>query len=54
MDAKQGELRAGGTLIEDATKAQGLGATIWRKTTFESLVIGGVAADRAMFKKGER
>lgn len=41
-------------LIEEANKAQGLGATIWRKTTFGNLVMDGVVADRAMFKKEER
>ncbi len=52
--AKRIEFTGGCTLIQDASKARCSGATIWIEAAFESLVIDGVVADRAMFKKGER
>ena len=52
--AKRVEFTSGCVLIQDASKAQCSGATIWIEAAFESLVIDGVAANRAMFKKGER
>lgn len=52
--AKRVEFTGGCTLIQDASKARCSGATIWLETEFESLVIDGVAANRGMFKKGER
>lgn len=52
--AKRVEFTSGCVLVQDASKARCSGATIWIEAAFESLVIDGVAADRAMFKKGER
>ena len=52
--AKRVEFTSGCVLIQDASKARCSGATIWIEAAFESLVIDGVAADRSMFKKGER
>ena len=48
--AKRVEFTSGCTLIQDASKARCSGATIWIEARFESLMIDGVAADRAMFK----
>ena len=52
--AKRVEFTAGWTLVQDAAKARCSGATIWIEAELESLVLDGVAANRAMFKKGER
>lgn len=52
--AKRVEFTSGCVLIQDASKARCSGATIWIEAAFESLVIDGVAADRAMFKKEGR
>jgi len=52
--AKRVEFTAGCTLVQDAAKARCSGATIWIEAELESLVLDGVAANRAMFKKGER
>lgn len=49
--AKRIEFTAGATLIQNAADARCSGATIWVETTFESLIIDGVPADRAMFNK---
>ena len=49
--AKRIEFTAGATLIQNAADARCSGATIWVETTFESLIIDGVPADRAMFGK---
>lgn len=49
--AKRIEFTAGATLIQDAADARCSGATIWVETTFESLIIDGMPADRSMFKK---
>ena len=49
--AKRIEFTAGATLIQNAVDARCSGATIWVETTFESLIIDGVPADRAMFNK---
>lgn len=49
--AKRIEFTAGATLIQNAANARCSGATIWVETTFESLIIDGMPADRAMFKK---
>lgn len=51
--AKRVEFTGSCVLVQDASKARCSGATIWLETEFESLVIDGVAANRAMFKKGE-
>ena len=45
------ELTAGGKLIQDAENARCSGATIWIEAEFESLIIDGVEANRAMFHK---
>ena len=50
--AKRIEFTAGATLLQNAADARCSGATIWVETTFESLIIDGVPADRAMLKKG--
>lgn len=50
--AKRIEFTAGATLIQNAADARCSGATIWVETTFESLIIDGVPADRSMLKKG--
>lgn len=52
--AKRVEFTGGCTLIQDASKARCSGATIWIEAAFETLLIDGQVADRAMFKKGER
>ena len=52
--AKRIEFTGGCTLVQDASKARCSGATIWIEAAFESLVIDGETADRAMFKEGER
>ena len=52
--AKRIEFTDGCTLVQDASKARCSGATIWIEAAFESLVIDGKTADRAMFKKGKR
>ena len=49
--AKRIEFTTGSTLIQNAADARCSGATIWVETTFESLIIDGVPADRAMFSK---
>jgi hypothetical protein len=49
--AKRIEFTAGATLIQNAADARCSGATIWVETTFESLIIDGVLANREMFKK---
>ena len=49
--AKRIEFTAGATLIQNAADARCSGATIWVETTFESLIIDGVPADRSMFNK---
>lgn len=49
--AKRIEFTAGATLIQNAADARCSGATIWVETTFESLIIDGVLASRAMFSK---
>ena len=49
--AKRIEFTAGATLIQDAADARCSGATIWVETTFESLIVDGMPADRSMFKK---
>lgn len=48
--AKRIEFTAGATLIQNAADARCSGATIWVETTFESLIIDGVPADRSIFK----
>ena len=52
--AKRVEFTDSCVLVQDASKARCSGATIWIEAAFESLVIDGETADRAMFKKGER
>ncbi len=52
--AKRIEFTGGCTLVQDASKARCSGATIWIEAQFESLVIDGVTANRAMLKKGKR
>lgn len=52
--AKRIEFTSGCVLVQDASKARCSGATIWIEAAFESLVIDGVAANRAMFKRGEK
>ncbi len=47
--AKEVQFTEGGKLIQDATRARCSGATIWMEADFESLVIDGMKADRAMF-----
>lgn len=50
---KEIEFTQGCKLIQDATNARCSGATIWAETEFESLIIDGIKADRAMFNKGK-
>lgn len=52
--AKRVEFTSGCVLVQDASKARCSGATIWIEAAFESLVIDGVAANRAMFDRGKR
>ncbi|MFM8305717.1 MAG: hypothetical protein ACKN87_01225 [Microcystis aeruginosa] len=47
--AKEVEFTKGGKLIQDASNARCSGATIWIEAEFESLLINGLKADRAMF-----
>ena len=49
--AKTIEFKSGCTLIQDAANARCSGATIWVEAPFESLVIDGLEANRAMFKR---
>lgn len=51
MYAKEIEFTCGCRLIQDATNARCSGATIWAEAEFESLVLDGVKADRAVFEK---
>lgn len=46
--AKEVEFPKGGKLIQDASNARCSGATIWIEAEFESLLINGLKADRAM------
>jgi hypothetical protein len=48
---KKIEFTQGCQLVQDATNARCSGATIWMEAEFDSLVIDGVKADRAMFDK---
>jgi hypothetical protein len=45
------QFTAGCTLVQDAAQARCSGATIWIEAELESLVLDGVAANRAMFGK---
>lgn len=47
--AKEVQFTKGGKLIQDASNARCSGATIWIEAEFESLLINGLKADRAMF-----
>jgi len=51
--AKRVEFTNGCVLVQDASKARCSGATIWIEAAFESLVIDGKMANRAMFKMGK-
>lgn len=44
----------GARLLQDACHARCSGATIWMEADFESLIIDGVKANRAMFLKTVR
>jgi hypothetical protein len=51
---KEIEFTQGCKLVQDAARARCSGATIWVEAEFESLIIDGVRADRAMFAKGKQ